>query len=261
MSPQTHGRWPHEEYCSALEAETARFVEAVRGADLSAGVPTCPGWTLVKLLKHVGITHRWAEHIVRERVTERVSSRDVPVALPDDDRDYPGWLAEGARSLVGTLRAADPGEPVWTWGEERGAHFWTRRMLHEGTVHRADAEIALGREPRVDARVAADGVEEFLGNLTAAWWLVEPLRELGGGGETLHFHATDAAPGAGEWTVTLAPGGLAWERGHGKGDVAARGATGDLLLLLYGRWKPADARLETFGDVSLLARWQEKTAF
>ncbi|WP_424535633.1 maleylpyruvate isomerase family mycothiol-dependent enzyme [Sphaerisporangium viridialbum] len=259
MSVEIEGRWSHEDYCSALEAELGRFAGAVEGADPAAEVPTCPGWTLTKLLKHVGITQRWAEHLVRHRVRERLPSRDVPVTLPDDDKGYPGWLAAGGATLVATLREAGADAEVWSWGADQHAHFWSRRMLHECTVHRADAEIALGREPRVDARVAADGVDELLDNLTAATWVAGALKELGEGGEVLHFHATDVDEG-GEWTVTLGPEGFSWEHGHGKGDVAVRGTASDLLLLVYGRLKPADARFEVFGDRDLLARWQRKTA-
>ncbi|MEV7964447.1 maleylpyruvate isomerase family mycothiol-dependent enzyme [Sphaerisporangium sp. NPDC088356] len=256
---EIEGRWTHDDYCSALEAELGRFAEIVENADPAAKVPTCPGWTIAKLLKHVGITQRWAEYLVRHRVAERMSSREVPVTLPDDDTGYPAWLAAGGASLVATLREADPGTPMWSWGIDQHASFWSRRMLHEGTVHRTDTEIALGREPRIDSRVATDGVDEFLDNLAVATWVADSLKELPGDGEVLHFHATDVDAG-GEWTVTLGPDGFSWRHGHGKGDVAVRGAVSDLLLLLYGRLKPADGRFEVFGDRELLARWLEKTA-
>jgi hypothetical protein len=61
--------------------------------------------------------------------------------------------------------------------------------------------------------------------------------------------------------VTLHPGGPRWERGHGKGTVAVRGAVSDLLLLIYGRNRPDDERFTVFGDQGLLADWLAKTAF
>ena len=36
-------------------------------ADLSAAVPTCPGWTVTRLVRHTGIVHRWATQIVATR--------------------------------------------------------------------------------------------------------------------------------------------------------------------------------------------------
>ncbi|GGK76634.1 hypothetical protein Sme01_20700 [Sphaerisporangium melleum] len=263
MTTPTKDHRSNEELCAALEAEVARLAEVAGGAGLATPVPTCPGWTLGKLLRHVGITHRWAGHIVRERVAAPIRSRDVPVALPADDAEYPGWLADGGTALVAALRDAGPAAPAWSWaGEPRfqTSGFWARRMLHETTVHRADAEITLGREPRIAADVAVDGVEELLDNLRVAGWIAGRLAELPGGGERLHFHATDAGE-AGEWTVTLTPGGFTWERGHGKGEVAVRGAAADLLLLLYGRRRPSEPRFEIFGDQALLDTWLTKTAF
>ncbi|MEO3809984.1 maleylpyruvate isomerase family mycothiol-dependent enzyme [Sphaerisporangium sp. B11E5] len=248
----------HEHHCTALEAEIRRFAEAGAQAGPAPAVPTCPGWTVGKLLKHVGITHRWVEHIVRNRLTEPVRPRDVPAGVPEDEKDYPRWIAEGGAVLVDTLRATPLDVPVWSWSDGRDAGTWSRRMLFETAVHRADAEFALGLEPRVEAALAVDGVDEFLGNLAAAGRFVAALRELDDHG-TLHFHATDVE--GGEWMVTLAPERFIWAHGHGKGDVAVRGAASDLLLLIYGRVPPSDPRYQVFGDTGLLGRWLEKTAF
>ncbi|GII57143.1 hypothetical protein Pth03_55320 [Planotetraspora thailandica] len=263
MSDRNDTGLSHEERCALLDAELGRLVEATRGGDPSAPVPSCPGWTLAKLMRHLGIVHRWARHMVAERVETPLWTRDVTVALPSDPGDYPGWLAEGGADLVAALREAGPGAPMWAWGTEQGSGFWSRRMLHETTVHRADVELALGREPYVEPATAANGVEELLANLLVAEWTAGPLSELGGSGETIHMHATgqdgDVFPG--EWTITLLPGTFTWTRGHAKGDVAVRGPVGDLLLLLYGRRTPGDGRLEVLGDRDLLGRWLDKTAF
>ncbi|WP_203886070.1 maleylpyruvate isomerase family mycothiol-dependent enzyme [Planotetraspora kaengkrachanensis] len=265
MSSGERGR-SHEDNCALLSAEIDRLVDGVRGGDPAAEVPSCPGWTLLRLLKHVGVVHRWVRHLVAERVTEPLWPREVPVAMPGDPGAYPDWLAEGGAELVAALRAADPGTPVWSWSARPDAGFWARRMLHETTVHRADAELALGRDPHIEAGTAADGVDEFLALIETAPWMAEPLRELGGAGEILHFHATDVpAAGdrphlSGEWTITLSPGMFTWTHGHGKGDVAVRGPVSDLLLLLYGRREPFGGGFEVFGDRDLLARWLAKTA-
>ncbi len=240
----------------------ALFAEVVTDVDPATAVPTCPGWTVAKLLKHVGITQRWAEHIVRHRVDRPMTTREVPVTLPEDDKGYPAWLAAGGRSLVATLRQEGGDVPMWSWGAEQRSGFWSRRMFHECVIHRADAELALGRVPDIDVRSASDGVDELLSNLAAASWVSGGLKELKGDGESLHFHATDVeAGGGGEWMVTLDPDGFSWGHGHGKGDVAVRGVTSDLLLLLYGRYKPLGDRYELFGDRDLLTRWLSRTSF
>lgn len=134
-------------------------------------------------------------------------------------------------------------------------------MLHETTVHRADAELAAGGEPAIDPETAADGISEFLANLPYGRRSAAPLEQLlagmPGDGQTLHLHATDCD---GEWMITLAPGAYRWERGHGKGSVAVRGTAAELLLLAYGRVSPVEGRLAVFGDAAVLSAWQASTA-
>ena len=63
-------------------------------------------------------------------------------------------------------------------------------------------------------------------------------------------------PDAGdEWLVILGPDGVTVSRRHAKGDLALRGAVGDLELVLYGR--PPVASVERFGDESVLGAWYE----
>jgi len=250
--------WEYEKYCAAVESEVARFVEVVTEADPATPVPTCPGWSITKLVKHHGITHRWIEHVVRNRSQDVVRPSQVDAQLPDDDADFPGWLADGATSLLVTLRATDSDTPVWAWGADRHVRFWARRVYYEAVIHGADADLALGQIPEINIETAADGIEEFLTNLPHAVWLTGGLRELGRAGDTLHFHATDSD---GEWMVTLYPDGPRWERGHGKGTVAVRGPVDDLLLLTYGRRWPDEERFTVFGDQELLVNWLTKTAF
>lgn len=40
-------------YCAALVRETASLRSRVRDADLALPVPTCPGWNLGHLLRHI----------------------------------------------------------------------------------------------------------------------------------------------------------------------------------------------------------------
>ena len=258
MSDQGDGMRAHEAYCAAVEVEISRFAEVVDGADPATPVPTCPEWTLAALTRHTGVIHRWVEHTVRNRVRERVAPRDIPAGLPGDEPGYPAWLAAGAGPLVRALRDADPATEVWTWGPGGTVGWWSRRMLHETTVHRADAELALGRAPQVDAATALDGIDEFLGNLPSYATAAKRMGDTGAGGETVHLHATDSD---GEWMIALRADGFGWERGHGKGTVAVKGTSGDLLLLTYGRLRPTDERFTVFGDDRLLAHWLELSAF
>jgi uncharacterized protein (TIGR03083 family) len=250
----------HEEYCARTGAEIARIAAVTEGMDPQTAVPSCPGWGVAKLLSHTGITHRWVTMIVSTRATDPVSPRSIDAGLPDDPAGYPAWMAAGAAPLVSALRDAGPDAPVWAWtGSQVPAIWWARRMLHESTVHRADAELAVGAEPAIDPVVAADGVDEFL---TVAALAGRPSKRQGDwpGGHTIHLHATDDGLGeAGEWLISLGADGTGytWSHGHGKGSVAVRGPAALLLLLVYGRIRPDDERLAVFGDAGLLGTWQE----
>jgi uncharacterized protein (TIGR03083 family) len=245
----------HEDYVAAIGPEIERFATLLQGKDLSAPVPGCPDWDLERLISHTGVVHRWATQILETAATEPPGFRAIAETVPKERSDLPAWLAAGAGPLSEVL-AGDPETPFWGWGGSNRA-WWARRMLHETTVHRADAEMAIGCEPEIAADVAIDGVDEFLSNLPALTARKDSGKDLRGSGETIHLHATDAP---GEWTITLTPDGFTWERGHSKAGVAVRGSAVDLLLLVYGRRRAVDEeRYQTFGDNGLLARWVANT--
>lgn len=247
----------HEWFCERAEAEIARMAAVVSGFAPSAPVPTCPDWTVARLIEHTGSVHRWVTRMVSTRASERLDRRSLELGLPPDEAAYPGWLAAGAAPLLSELRSAGPDARVWAWGTDHGTGlWWARRMLHETAMHRADAQIAAGIDPVFDPVAAADGIEEFLGFLPAARWLSERLAELPAG-KSLHLHATDTE---GEWLIRFANGTVTWSRGHEKATAAVRGPVAALLLLTYGRVRGSDPRLNVFGDSSLLDAWQEKTA-
>jgi uncharacterized protein (TIGR03083 family) len=248
----------HSWFCEAAEAEIARMAAAVTEIpDISAGVPSCPDWTVEDLVAHTGAVHRWATSIV---VTEADARPPFPEPEPLwSSADGLGeWLSAGAAPLLTALRSAGPVTPVWTWGPGRTSGWWARRMLHETTVHRADAELAAGiADPEIDPVVAADGIDEFLFNLPSAR---RPYRHLASlpTGESLHLHATDHD--AGEWVIRFTDSGIAWERGHMKATTAIRGPVASLLLFTYGRLPAGDGHLAVFGDPGVATAWQEKTA-
>ncbi|HEY9437187.1 MAG TPA: maleylpyruvate isomerase N-terminal domain-containing protein, partial [Streptomyces sp.] len=97
---------PYDRYCDEILAQTGALRAAVSGADLTAGVPTCPDWNLRDLVVHVGGAHRWMGEIVRTRAAEEVPDERVPgFGGPEgEDRDDPAaldaWLADGAAGAV-----------------------------------------------------------------------------------------------------------------------------------------------------------------
>ncbi|MGH3718438.1 MAG: maleylpyruvate isomerase family mycothiol-dependent enzyme [Pseudonocardiaceae bacterium] len=256
-----------DRYLDALTAQSALFAEALHGANLQLWVPNCPDWTLYQLAEHLGQVHRWCTALVTRRATTRLDHRTLGMAAAPADSDGLGtWLREGAGALVDAIRAAGPQTPVWTlsWSEDHNVGFWARRMTHETTVHRADAELALGREFALEADLAADAISEWLSLLCSAKDVeVRPeLAALRGTGQILHLHSTDPGLGeAGEWIVRRTPSGPTWEHGHAKGDVAVRGAVVDLLLVLMRRVPPAEAPITVLGDAGVLEHWLDHTRF
>lgn len=252
-----------DRYLDALTAQSALFAEALRGADLKQPVPTCPDWTLYQLVEHVGQAHRWATTIVTRRATAPPDRSEL-AAAPEDLDKLGDWLRDGAGDLADAVRVTGPQTQVWTWSDDQRAGFWARRMAHETAVHRADAELALGREFDLEPDLAADAISEWLDALSSpqAVEFRPEFAELRGEGQILHLHATDPGLGeAGEWTVHRTPSGPVWEHGHTKGAVAVRGAVVDLLLVLLRRVSADQAPIEVLGDQAMLAHWLQHTRF
>jgi uncharacterized protein (TIGR03083 family) len=243
---------------SALVAENARFVEVVRTSDPAMPVPTCPGWTLTQLYRHVGRGHRWAAEMVRTHATQALNPRDVPNGRPPDDLEGTlDWFVESAQEVLDAVDETGADSPTWTFVGPRPAGWWVRRRLHEETVHRADAQLALGVLPDLHADLAADGLSEWL-DLVALRRGAILLAE----GTSLHLHAAEDELGpAGEWTVRAEPDGIAWEHGHEKATVGLRGPATALFLATVRRLPADDPHLEVHGDDTVWRAWLEATPF
>ena len=240
-------------------AELARIIDG----DLERPVPTCPEWTFRQLATHVGRGHRWAAQIVATRATAPIPMREVADGrFPEDPARHAPWLNAGADQVIGAVTQAG-GDLVWAMTGMRPAGFWARRRAHEAAVHLADAQLAAGHEVDLAPEAAADGVDEWLALIAAGTDLDRGrAQELGGDGQSLHFHATDPGlSGSGEWLVTRTPSGITVQHGHGKADVAVRGPAASLLLVLTRRIPPSDPAIEIFGEQALLTHWLTHTPY
>jgi uncharacterized protein (TIGR03083 family) len=145
------------EYLAHLDAD-AHLLGAAAALGLEPEVPSCPGWTVADLLRHVTRVHASRVDIVSRGLVDGWPPRREPPAGIEPT----AWYRSVASELSRVLAAADPTAPAITFVEERTVGFWMRRMAHETLVHRVDAEQAHGYESFVDPALAIDGVAELL---------------------------------------------------------------------------------------------------
>ena len=248
------------DFRATLLGETRALGDVIRTADPETPVPSCPGWTMNQLLKHVGRGHLWSAQIVAERRHEPLDPRDVRGGKPPGDVDGAvAWLNAGAQAVIDAVDRVGAETRVWTFNGPKPAGWWIRRRVHEATVHRADAVLALGDTYELAAELAGDGISEWITLAAAGADRRHPPLPRG---TTLHLHATDAGLGpTGEWTITNDEDGLQWSHAHAKGDAAVRGSAVDLFLALTRRRTTAEAGLEVFGDEAVWDAWLDGTPF
>jgi uncharacterized protein (TIGR03083 family) len=225
-------------WLAALRDDGPALQDAVAETGPDADVPSCPGWTVADLVEHLtALLNR-----VRESVPRGVTTPPADERIPQPRPDWPDALDGLRRELVGTIEtldAVDAELPAWNWAPQpKKAAFWQRRMAHEISVHRWDAEAAAGRPTTIETKLAADGVDEVLDSWLPAGRRKAPT-DLHG---VVHLTATDAGY---EWFVRLRGTGLALldtgtildtDDHHPRAE--ATGTASDLLLALMGRRQP-----------------------
>ena len=238
----------HLDYPAAIRRDGLALAEAAEAAGPSTPIASCPGWDMADLVWHLTEVHYFWGTIVADRLAD--PEKVPPLPRPEG---FPALLARfrsGVVRLAEILAAADPATPVWTWARQQDAAFVIRHQAQETAVHRWDAEQAAGRTFTIDPPLAADSIDEFFEH-TAAGRREEVLPVAG----SVHLCATDIAA---DWTVGEDDAGaLVVERGHRRGDAAARATASDLLLLLYRRLDPT--AVEVFGDAGVLQRFLART--
>ncbi|GFG73578.1 maleylpyruvate isomerase family mycothiol-dependent enzyme [Mycobacterium botniense] len=250
------------DYAAAFLDQNHAFCDVIRSGEPATPVPTCPGWTFRELLRHVGRGDRWAAQIIRDRADHFLDPRTVEGGTPPPDAgEAISWLHSGAQELIDAVELVGVETPVWTFLGPRPAYWWIRRRLHEATVHRADAALALGVDYALAPELAADGISEWLERVASqagSEGAPLPLRD----GSTIHLHATDPGLGAaGEWTIGAGGGRIVWSHDHGKGTAALRGSATELLLALSRRIPVTETAITVFGDTTVWQNWLDHTPF
>ena len=229
-----------------IELDGRRLIDVAR-ADLDATVPTCGDWKLRDLVGHMGWVHGLVGSNVAGRVTEPLPREQMP-QVPDDDSVL-DFAAASLGRLVDALGSIEPETPVWNWSPRPDAGFYFRRMLHETSVHRWDAENAAGATGPVDGEQGCDGVDEYF-DFVLPNAQERKRRDLPAG--SLHLHRTD---GDGEWIVTAEGDDVVFKHAHVKGDAAVRGPGGSLFLAMWSRLPLDDDSLSVMGDEATARAW------
>lgn len=242
-----------------VDERSATFRAVVRSAsDVGVQVPTCPGWTLLDLARHLGGgQRRWAAVVSAgpEGGKPAQSSSEIGESGPADREALLEWLSESTQELLGALREAGPDRGCWSWWGHTESPQTSgavgRHQVHEAAMHTYDAQLAVGDTQPVPAAIAADGVEEFnvtCGTTTQAW----PYERA-----VVDIHASEGQ----SWRVTLSAAGASVSRlaisgsDIGAADASVSGTASDLMLMFYGRI-PLES-VELGGDVEVLTRLRE----
>ncbi|WP_225846730.1 maleylpyruvate isomerase family mycothiol-dependent enzyme [Streptomyces sp. HPF1205] len=241
------------DFIEVLRREGPLLADAAHGAGLDARVPPCPGWKVRDLLVHTGAVHRWAADYVLGCGTEPTEwDETAPV-----DTKLVDWYREVHGRLADALGTAPADTACWYFlPAPSPLEGWARRQAHETTVHRIDAEAALGvGHSAVDASFAADGVDELLTGFHArARSKVRTAQP-----RTMLVRSLDTGH---DWLVRLSAEPPVTERspaGAGAGaDCTVSGEAGDLYLALWNRGPYETLSVE--GDRSLLELWQRTGA-
>jgi uncharacterized protein (TIGR03083 family) len=250
-----------DRHCTEIVTQTSLLVGHLVGADVTVPVPTCPGWNVSQLARHVDGGQRWARDIVATRALEPPSDialRDLSGAADEDPETLSAAVAEAAAALRATLTEAGPDAQAWCPVGDGGSAFYARRFTHETAMHRADAALALGVQYTLAPDVAADAIDEWmeLGSMPFHFEVHPWMRELLAPGRTIGLHATDMNA---HWLLDLTGDVIAWRRA---GDAAAaeiRGPVTELLLAIYRR-RPVTG-LDITGDAKLVDFWLDRVAF
>jgi uncharacterized protein (TIGR03083 family) len=252
-----------ERHCDLIVEQAGLLADHLTGQDLRTAVPSCPGWNVGQLVRHVGGAHREATVIARTGVAPpddefRDPTHWYTTACTDADvQELREWVTVGALELAKALQEAGPDVPIQMPMENPTTRFTARRMAHETAIHRADAALALGVPYVLDADVAADAIDEWmeLGTLPLHFDVHPWMRELLGPGRTLKFEATDRGT---SWLVDLTGDAIRWHRSDEPAAVVVRGPVTDLLLQLYKR---RNENIEVHGDQDLLDFYLERVSF
>ncbi|GAA3880602.1 maleylpyruvate isomerase family mycothiol-dependent enzyme [Saccharothrix violaceirubra] len=235
------GGWTTQRWTDAFTAQAALFRAAVGEANPQDRVPSCPGWTFVELVLHVGRFLETSLEYLRTGGTVRLR-----LPAPPEHVAPLAYLDEQLAKAAEILPVVPGNRTAWTFSPAAPdlAWVWHRRIAHEVDLRRWDAQAALRKLVVGDADFAVDGIDESLTTLLAAKYDTDvPLSV---SGKAL-IRLTDVPE---SWVVTLTPGQVPDVRAAWPGEEADAEVVGEAQLVHYGLW--GRLPLKASGDPDVL---------
>lgn len=228
-----------------LQHQAGLLADSARHAELSAPVPSCPGWTVADVLGHTTTVHRRVTWIVHghDRADFRYQPPEPALLLAE--------FSAGATALADALRQAPADLAVPTlWPSQSPRLFWARRQAHETAIHAVDVQLAAGYGvAELDPDFAADGVDELVMNIAAAQFDRAALDRA----YTIALTPLDANVA---WTIRIAPAAVSAHRSADDGaDLNAFGLASALYRWVWNRADDLDVSLR--GELALADRWHQ----
>jgi uncharacterized protein (TIGR03083 family) len=228
-----------------VRADGLRLSKAATAAGMQAAVPSCPGWSVDDLVRHIAQVY---EHKIACTALGK-----APDPWPPEwpaDRDPIEWFGDAHVRLLSMFAANGPQTHSATWWPpDQTVGFWARRMAQETAVHRVDAELAAGEATPVDPALAVDGVDEILRLMLEGDWSDEPE-------DDAHGQRVAVSTGDRSWIITMEREKASVDEDAGGADATIGGEPSDVYLWLWGR--APDERVTREGDedvVRLLRSW------
>lgn len=199
-------------------------------SNLELDVPSCPKWNMGDLVVHLGFVQAfWARNLLARNADAAL--RDGRDDVAPGDTELAAWFRSCSAELLRALEEVGEDAACWTWwGEPATSSAVARHQVQEASLHRYDAQLALGAPDPLDTDVAEDGFDEFL---------------------TVHGEELHASPGT---TVVFRATDVArvWRVGTGPEVAEVTGTVSQLVLALHGRLAPVTL-VQGAGERSLRA--------
>jgi uncharacterized protein (TIGR03083 family) len=238
-----------DHYLDELAYQGRRLHEAARQSTLLATVPSCPGWTIERLLAHITKVHHWALAILRGAGPE-----GFEFSPPEQARLFEVYDA-GLAALLDQLRRSPAQLQVWTMLPAESARlFWARRQAHETAIHRVDAELTAGYGVAdFQPDFAADGIDELLSGLAAVRFSSDVFSAGFSGERRISLIPMDCNSA---WTLTVSSQGLTClPEAVDNADLSVFATVSDLYRWAWNRAGEQDVAMR--GDLTLADRWRQ----